>query len=74
MRGDVARPACGSGASRRAAPNVGVADSLDEAKAAFRAAWERPLSQKDFMGYGQVSLGLDVRRLDDCERAPPSRS
>ena len=25
-------------------PNGGVADSLDEAKAAFRAAWERPLS------------------------------
>jgi hypothetical protein len=27
-------------------PNGGVADTLDEAKAAFRAAWERPLSQK----------------------------
>jgi hypothetical protein len=26
-------------------PNGGVADSLDEAKAAFRAAWERPLSE-----------------------------
>jgi hypothetical protein len=26
------------------APNGGVTDSLDEAKAAFRAAWERPLS------------------------------
>jgi hypothetical protein len=25
-------------------PNGAVADSLDEAKAAFRAAWERPLS------------------------------
>jgi hypothetical protein len=25
-------------------PNGGVADSLDKAKAAFRAAWERPLS------------------------------
>jgi hypothetical protein len=26
-------------------PNGGVADSLDKAKAAFRAAWERPLSR-----------------------------
>jgi hypothetical protein len=26
-------------------PNGGVADSLDEAKAAFRAAWQRPLSR-----------------------------
>jgi hypothetical protein len=25
-------------------PNGGAADSLDEAKAAFRAAWQRPLS------------------------------
>jgi len=25
-------------------PSGGVADSLDEAKAAFRAAWKRPLS------------------------------
>jgi hypothetical protein len=25
-------------------PNGGVADTLDEAKAAFRAAWQRPLS------------------------------
>jgi hypothetical protein len=36
---------CGSGGlSHR--PTGGLADSLDEAKAAFRAAWERPLSQK----------------------------
>ena len=27
-------------------PNGGVADSLDEAKAAFRAAWEGPLSPR----------------------------
>ena len=27
-------------------PNGGAADSRDEAKAAFRAAWERPLSEK----------------------------
>ena len=27
-------------------PDGGVPDSLDEAKAAFRATWERPLSQK----------------------------
>ena len=27
-------------------PSGGVADSLDEATAAFRAAWERPLSSK----------------------------
>jgi hypothetical protein len=27
--------------------NGGVADSLDEAKAAFRAAWERPLSERE---------------------------
>jgi len=26
-------------------PHGGLADSLDEAKAAFRAAWERPLSE-----------------------------
>jgi hypothetical protein len=32
----------GWGPSRR--PNGGVTDSLDEAKAAFRAAWQRPLS------------------------------
>jgi len=25
-------------------PNGGVTDSLDEAKAAFRGAWQRPLS------------------------------
>ena len=29
---------------RRPAPNGGVADSLDQVKAAFRAAGERPLS------------------------------
>ena len=29
-----------------AAPNGGVADSLDEAKAAFREAWQRPLSEE----------------------------
>jgi hypothetical protein len=27
-------------------PNGEVADSLDEAKAAFRAAWQRPLSPR----------------------------
>jgi hypothetical protein len=29
-----------------AGPNGGVADSLDEAKAAFRAAGQRPLSEE----------------------------
>jgi hypothetical protein len=31
----------------RASTDGGVADTLDEAKVAFRAAWERPLSEKE---------------------------
>ena len=34
-------------------PNGGVADTLDEAQAAFRAAWERPLSRKKQTRYAQ---------------------
>jgi hypothetical protein len=49
-------------------PNGGVADSLDEAKAAFRAAWERRLlrfqswgssvMEADDQAHGQASSGL----------------
>jgi hypothetical protein len=38
-------------------PNGGAADSLDEAKAAFRAAWERPLSEG---GAGMFGLSLSA--------------
>ena len=43
-------------------PNGGVADSLDAAKAAFRAAWERPLSEQQARGLMATSHSLDPER------------
>jgi hypothetical protein len=40
-------------------PNGGAADSLDEAKAAFRAAWRRPLSHSR-SGRDMLSLTLSA--------------
>jgi hypothetical protein len=40
-------------------PNGGVSDRLDEAMAAFRAAWERPLSSGK-SGRDMLSLNLSV--------------
>jgi len=42
-------------------PSGGVADSLDEAKAAFRAAWQRPLSVERS---GRDMLSLSLSRHD----------
>jgi hypothetical protein len=47
-----------------ARPNGGVPDSLDEAKAAFRAARERPLSS----GSGREMLNLSIS-VDDPVRS-----
>jgi hypothetical protein len=41
---------------------AGVADSLDKAKAAFRAAWERPLSAAAFAAsYAQMQTDRPAR-------------
>jgi hypothetical protein len=51
---------CGTRLARSDGPNGGVADSLDEAKAAFWAAWQRPLSGRvtDFVGIDRVVASL----------------
>jgi hypothetical protein len=43
-------------------PNGGVADSLDDAKAAFQAAWERPLSER------KATFGLSISAHDPLRR------
>ena len=67
---------------RRMIPNGGVADNLDEAKAAFRAAWERQtglcIPRSRYSGEAfradRLQLRTPVRSPNFVQRLPPRAS